>query len=95
MRRPKLKLGSLMIIIAVIAVILQLYVRYDNFTSKSKFHAAESVKHSIRFIDIKTGVTTVSWGTTLSEWHDQLAEKYRLAARHPWLPVAPDPPKPY
>ncbi len=25
---------------------------------------------------------------------DRLSEKYRYAASHPWLPVAPDPPEP-
>lgn len=27
-------------------------------------------------------------------YHDSLAEKYKEAARSPWLPVAPDPPEP-
>jgi hypothetical protein len=29
-----------------------------------------------------------------SDWHAALAEKYRHAARYPWLPVGPDPPVP-
>jgi|SRR5215467_5754768 len=28
------------------------------------------------------------------DWHREMARKYRGAARHPWLPVEPDPPKP-
>src|SRR5436309_7016540 len=27
-------------------------------------------------------------------WHFAMAQKYREAARRPWLPVAPDPPEP-
>jgi hypothetical protein len=27
-------------------------------------------------------------------WHKALETKYLAAARHPWLPVAPDPPSP-
>jgi hypothetical protein len=27
-------------------------------------------------------------------YHRAMAEKYRHAARYPWLPVAPDPPEP-
>ena len=27
-------------------------------------------------------------------WNYQLAQKYRRAARYPWLPVEPDPPEP-
>lgn len=27
-------------------------------------------------------------------YHDSLAEKYKEAAHHPWLPVSPDPPEP-
>lgn len=30
----------------------------------------------------------------LHEWHRDVAEKYRDAARSPWLSVAPDPPEP-
>lgn len=30
----------------------------------------------------------------LHEWHQNGAEKYRAAALHPWLPIAPDPPEP-
>ena len=29
-----------------------------------------------------------------NDWHVALAEKYRAAARYPWLPVVPDPPEP-
>ena len=29
-----------------------------------------------------------------AEYHARLREKYHAAARHPWLPVAPDPPVP-
>jgi hypothetical protein len=28
------------------------------------------------------------------DWHARIKEKYRRAARYPWLPVEPDPPKP-
>jgi hypothetical protein len=27
-------------------------------------------------------------------WHEEMARKYRFAARYPWLPVAPDLPEP-
>ena len=27
-------------------------------------------------------------------WHHRMHDKYRSAARRPWLPVAPDPPEP-
>ena len=27
-------------------------------------------------------------------WHEEMAEKYRKAARFPWFPVVPDPPQP-
>lgn len=29
-----------------------------------------------------------------AEHHELLARKYEQAARHPWLPVEPDPPEP-
>ena len=28
------------------------------------------------------------------DWHGKMADKYLHAARYPWLPVEPDPPKP-
>jgi hypothetical protein len=28
------------------------------------------------------------------DWHRAIERKYEYAARHPWLPVAPDPPEP-
>ena len=28
------------------------------------------------------------------DWHSKMAGKYLQAARYPWLPVEPDPPKP-
>ncbi len=33
-------------------------------------------------------------GDPRKSWHLHLADKYRRAARYPWLPVAPDPPEP-
>jgi hypothetical protein len=30
----------------------------------------------------------------LSDYHQQMLEKYAFAARYPWLPVEPDPPEP-
>ena len=30
----------------------------------------------------------------LFKWHQSMARKYEYAARHPWLPVAPDSPEP-
>jgi hypothetical protein len=34
------------------------------------------------------------WPTPLSLYHDRMKAKYECAARYPWLPVEPDPPKP-
>jgi len=31
---------------------------------------------------------------SMAEYHDAMRRKYERAARYPWLPVAPDPPKP-
>jgi hypothetical protein len=36
----------------------------------------------------------VEWNETLLAYHQGLEGKYRRAAAHPWLPVAPDPPQP-
>jgi hypothetical protein len=30
----------------------------------------------------------------LVRYHSEMAEKYKRAARYPWMPVSPDPPEP-
>jgi hypothetical protein len=34
------------------------------------------------------------WSQRVAAWHGEMARKYQYAARHPWLPVGPDPPEP-
>jgi hypothetical protein len=35
-----------------------------------------------------------AWALRRAAYHERLGQNYRRAARHPWLPVEPDPPEP-
>lgn len=94
MRRPTIRLGSLMLIVIAVALIIHIYVRHDIFYNKYKFHAAEANYSSSCMFNLKTRMWTIFSREPRGEWHAELAEKYRMAARYPWLPVAADPPAP-
>ncbi len=49
-------------------------------------HGAVEVSRSFR--------ETITHNTKLFRYHERLRKKYEEAARHPWLPVDPDPPEP-
>lgn len=49
-------------------------------------HGAAAVSRSFR--------KGIAHNTKLLRYHERLGEKYEDAARHPWLPVEPDPPEP-
>jgi hypothetical protein len=57
---------------------------------------ARSIRPSVNGDFMPFGVTiqVSPEAAALADYHERLAEKYREAARHPWLPVEPDPPEP-
>ena len=66
--------------------------------------AIESERRAERFRTAARAHWLASFGRALDgsgptteaglRWHDRLAAKYAMAARYPWLPVWPDPPRP-
>jgi hypothetical protein len=51
-------------------------------------------KATFRVDDEESWLRYFAWERQITRWHRQLYNKYEHAARYPWLPVWPDPPKP-
>lgn len=107
--RPRLTVRWLMVAVAGVGLLLggwsEVQRRRIAYLEKADWHAARAWNHGVRWGSLVGGI----WWKNLkgepvkpgdfpsrarNEWHILMAEKYRLAARHPWLPVAPDPPEP-
>lgn len=101
MHLPRFRLRTLRIAVTVAALALAVYADIERrrayFQAVVRHHwemvAANSIIH-------KTGYqTSYEPGPSLrncqrAAYHRGLVNKYRQAARRPWLPVAPDPPPP-
>ncbi len=83
MKPPRLTIRSLMVAVAIVGLIvgtgLELRRRHRRFSQLAATHLLAAVADE---------------GGPNSTWHLHMWVKYRRAARHPWLPVAPDPPVP-
>jgi hypothetical protein len=98
MQRPRVRftMRRMMVAVAVLAVVFGLYKRRETFLALADYHnkgekcAGFSTFGRMHWVNQHgEGVTEAK-----SDWHVQLAEKYRGAASRPWLPVEPDPPEP-
>jgi hypothetical protein len=80
-----------MALVALVGIVLGVTIeRRDRFRRMAVHHRAEFQKLARRMNKISTQDS--DWLPI--EWHESLARKYEYAARHPWLPVAPDSPEP-
>jgi hypothetical protein len=83
---------------AIASIAVPLHRRW-SFESLGAYHQSKGVygyacsRTSWACIDCNGKVMTPD-EAKLALWHMALAEKYRQAAAHPWLPVEPDPPEP-
>ena len=82
-------MSAVAVVAALIGAGIGLSRRRERFLARAALHGVEigpaaTVHYS--FNDDRA----MRWRT----WHARLVEKYERAARHPWLPVAPDPPEP-
>lgn len=107
-RPPRLRLRSLMIVVAVVALPLATWTRIEarreQFRRTAAFHRDEIVggisirgngRLSIFPVAAKVEYQILSQTQVdLDMWHLELSEKYEQAAERPWLPVAPDPDPP-
>ena len=96
MQIPRVRIGlrTLMLLIAVAAVLCWLDVRRrrferltDDHLSRQALYLEGDLIRGSRGVDFQ-GRPTTDWE---SEWHRRLAKKYFRAAKRSWLPVAPDP----
>ena len=96
--RPRITVRRLMVAVALLAAVLGLGVeskrRQERFAALAAYHAG-FYRGSI-FIGgtPEDSKEFHAWLISDFDWHATMAEKYRLAARYPFLPVLPDPPEP-
>ncbi len=101
--RVRFTIRLMMIVVAGAGVVLgasvELHRRHDRFLRLAEHHEASC---SITRACGKTRYSATNalgedvrrWSRRRIEWHSTLAEKYRLAANLPWMPVEADPPEP-
>jgi hypothetical protein len=90
--RFTLRLMLLMILLA--GVIFGLIARRIRFLKIAAFHDGQAAAESVWFLPLGSKTRQLLYKLDQAVWHEQMASKYRLAARSPWLPVAADPPAP-
>jgi hypothetical protein len=92
MRIPSLTIRRLMVIVALAAAILAgcavVTRRRARFERLASYHLSRTGPAHW------TSFSGTRYDTAKGQWHHVLGVKYSDAARHPWLPVAPDPPEP-
>ncbi|HWE35692.1 MAG TPA: hypothetical protein VG406_03905 [Isosphaeraceae bacterium] len=85
----QVRLRTLLILVALVALALgaESLLRWrDVYRRKLNEHAL--------IADLCDGPGTTTELLRKAAFHRELAQKYEQAARHPWSPVAPDPPEP-
>jgi hypothetical protein len=91
MRLPRFRLRTLMVAVAVVALVSggwSMWSRSDRFTRIGWSHQAR--KNSLAANPPRVGDADRG----REGWHAAMAAKYFRAARSPWLPVEPDPSPP-
>jgi hypothetical protein len=103
MRIPRVRftIARMMVAVAVIALLLgavAILRRRANLQGLADYHAETA--RQIRSLHVWTfrpdgpPVDISFEDPRLADYHEDMAGKYKRAACYPWLPVAPDPPKP-
>jgi hypothetical protein len=90
MRLPRVRftVRRLMVIVAIVGMAIGLsrwlWLRSLAFDRLAGFHSIRSNYGNPLDANVQMKLT----------YHNALWNKYRRAARHPWLPIEPDPPEP-
>ena len=107
--RWRWRVRSLMTLVAVAGVAFGIARRRDTFLARADYYDASSKACIILRdeVDRRHGAPSSPAGSPRErerrrldrymrwrQYQVEMAEKYRQAARYPWLPVAPDPPAP-
>jgi hypothetical protein len=109
MRFLRLRLRTLMILVAIVAMLLGRSVHFSNL---ARHHGREKTKLTSGDLDFyllmapdprgfpmhpESGLPIAKAVVPIRAfvaYHWELEKKYESASRHPWLPVAPDPVQP-
>jgi hypothetical protein len=106
MRLPRFSVRRLMVAVAMVGVILATILGVERRRVAFQrlrwwYQGQASVYYSKKFDaerntleSNRRSTDTVSELQLLEDYYWAMAGKYELAADRPWLPVAPDPPKP-
>ena len=108
MRLPRMTTGGWMVAVLVVAIgfaVWILVVRSRSYAIQANYHGTQEDK--IRWVVKEYEANRLDfsrWGSIevlidrerrLITYHEALKRKYELASHRPWLPVEPDPPKPW
>jgi hypothetical protein len=93
MRLPRFTTRRLMVLVAVaglaMGVALELRRRSEFFQRIAQAHAERAVENLWGILGPDADSASRKY-----VYHNGLSQKYKRAARYPWLPVPPDPPPP-
>ena len=92
MRKPRITVRSLLVMVAAVAVPLGVLAeRRTRFEGTAAYHQARyrELAPQVPLPFLKKAPLQYK-----VEWHVEMANKYALAARRPWLAVEPDTPEP-
>lgn len=84
MHLPRFRVRTMMVVVATVAIVLGAKVglmrRADHFHQLAEYHKYQAMRYVLN--------------DPHGNWHWDMARKYRSAKKRPYLPVAPDQPKP-
>ena len=104
MRLPRIQftVRALVVAIALTGTAFGLFARRSGALAVADLHESKTLltgwacskTHCRKFYTDRNGKPATPEQIRSSEWHTKLAEKYRMAANCPWLPIQRDPPEP-
>ena len=98
MPRPRFRLRSLLITVAIAAVLLAAGVwgqRSGAYQRRAAYHRAQlQIWPELPYFHAEQYSEDLKAMLRRRGWHEAMADKYERAARSPWLSVEPDPPEP-
>lgn len=102
MHLPRFRVRTLMLVVALVALLIwgammgtRSYVYYrlaSYYGQQERLWRKMAIRD--RRIPARSRSVAALWGLQTADFYAPLARKYRQAMRHPWRPVAPDPPAP-
>lgn len=87
MRMPRMRVRTLLLVVAAVAIALACTQWFDSVTRRVTNYRELEAVHARVSADAASRSDR-----KLAAHHDWLRRKYARAARYPWLPLAPDPP---